>query len=220
MSTIYYYLRGNTNEFIGEGQAQTDSSGVKIIPPEATIITPPTFTAGTNIPIFDSNTDTWSLVDDFRGQAYYDTATDTIKFITTIDTTLPASAATQLETNKFLKKQEAYANMDLLGNVDVITVASVKHHVNPDNASLYGPANNTAFWNALPKESGSVIAYVDADFNTTTLNRAQAIAVNTAIGTRTTNNYTNFKTLVTAIDAAASQAALDAVDITAGWVLN
>lgn len=220
MSTLYFFLKDDTNEYIGTGESTFDKEGVEIIPPEATLIAPPSFTSGHQIPVFDINTQMWSLVNDFRGKSYLNTSTNEIEYITEIDTDLPVSAAPQLDLNKKIAKQSVYEKMQKYANIDVIEVAGVNHRVNRYTMDFIEASRPNGVWNLLPKESGDDIAYVDADNNTRTLSRGQAVAVSNAFAVRNATNYVNLKTIIQNIDNATSQAALDAVDTDIGWVQN
>lgn len=101
MSTIYFYLRDDTNEYVGTGESTFDIEGNEVIPPEATIIAPPAYTPGVNIPVFDYNTDTWGLVDDFRGTGYLSLDDYSIGMITEIDTPLPPNTTTSFNNEDF-----------------------------------------------------------------------------------------------------------------------
>lgn len=96
-TTLYFYLKGGTNEFIGQGFSTFDFQDNEIIPPEATTIAPPAFTPQVSIPVFDDILETWSLVDDFRGVQYLNTLDYTIGTIVDIDTPFPPNTTTSFD---------------------------------------------------------------------------------------------------------------------------
>ncbi|EAM4544508.1 tail fiber assembly protein [Salmonella enterica] len=67
-----YNLRSDTNEFIGAGDAYIPPHTG--LPANCTDIVPPDIPAS-HIAIFDVGTETWSLHEDHRGEAVYDTTT-------------------------------------------------------------------------------------------------------------------------------------------------
>ncbi|HAG2887471.1 TPA: tail fiber assembly protein, partial [Salmonella enterica] len=67
-----YNLRSDTNEFIGAGDAYIPPHTG--LPANCTDIAPPDIPAS-HIAIFDVGTETWSLHEDHRGEAVYDTTT-------------------------------------------------------------------------------------------------------------------------------------------------
>ncbi|EAM2462138.1 tail fiber assembly protein [Salmonella enterica] len=67
-----YNLRSDTNEFIGAGDAYIPPHTG--LPANCTDIAPPDIPAS-HIAIFDAETETWSLHEDHRGEAVYDTTT-------------------------------------------------------------------------------------------------------------------------------------------------
>ena len=89
MSVIYFYLKDTTKEFTGEGESYLDANGIEIIPPESTLIAPPAFTAGVDIPVFDDILETWSLVTDLRGTIYLNLTTYALDTIVDINTPIP-----------------------------------------------------------------------------------------------------------------------------------
>ncbi|EAT5694793.1 tail fiber assembly protein [Salmonella enterica] len=67
-----YNLRSDTNEFIGAGDAYIPPHTG--LPANCTDIAPPDIPAS-HIAMFDVGTETWSLHEDHRGEAVYDTTT-------------------------------------------------------------------------------------------------------------------------------------------------
>ncbi|EBD9557025.1 tail fiber assembly protein [Salmonella enterica subsp. enterica serovar Newmexico] len=67
-----YNLRSDTNEFIGAGDAYIPPHTG--LPANCTDIAPPEIPAS-HIAVFDSETQTWSLKEDHRGETVYDTTT-------------------------------------------------------------------------------------------------------------------------------------------------
>ncbi|EKD5486891.1 TPA: tail fiber assembly protein [Salmonella enterica] len=67
-----FNLRSDTNEFIGAGDAYIPAHTG--LPANCTDIAPPEIPAS-HIAVFDSETQTWSLKEDHRGETLYDTIT-------------------------------------------------------------------------------------------------------------------------------------------------
>ncbi|ECL4591378.1 tail fiber assembly protein [Salmonella enterica] len=67
-----YNLRSDTNEFIGAGDAYIPPHTG--LPANCTDIAPPDIPAS-HIAVFDSETETWKLKEDHRGETVYDTTT-------------------------------------------------------------------------------------------------------------------------------------------------
>ncbi|EAO2082679.1 tail fiber assembly protein [Salmonella enterica] len=67
-----YNLRSDTNEFIGAGDAYIPPHTG--LPANCTDIAPPDIPAS-HIAVFDSETETWKLHEDHRGETVYDTTT-------------------------------------------------------------------------------------------------------------------------------------------------
>lgn len=95
MTIAYPYLKITTKEYLGSPVDYIE------IPPEATTIAPPVYIEGTNIPIFDDLLETWSLVDDFRGQEYLNTIDYSIGTIYDINTPFPPNTTTAFDINDY-----------------------------------------------------------------------------------------------------------------------
>ncbi|ECG8512869.1 DUF4376 domain-containing protein [Salmonella enterica subsp. diarizonae] len=101
-----YNLRSDTNEFIGAGDAYIPSyTG---LPANCTDIAPPEIPAS-HIAIFDSETQTWSLHEDHRGETVYDTTTGNQVYISepgplpeNTTTQAPASPVDKFENGKWV----------------------------------------------------------------------------------------------------------------------
>ncbi|MGK7246097.1 tail fiber assembly protein [Buttiauxella agrestis] len=74
-----YNLRADTREFIGQGDALIPAfTG---LPAHCTTAKPPEAAAGF-IPVFDSETQSWQLTEDHRGEVVYSTTTGRQQYIT------------------------------------------------------------------------------------------------------------------------------------------
>ncbi|EAR0347313.1 tail fiber assembly protein [Salmonella enterica] len=106
-----YNLRSDTNEFIGAGDAYIPPHTG--LPANCTDIAPPEIPAS-HIAVFDSETQTWSLKEDHRGETLYDTITGNQVYISepgplpaNVTAISPDSQYEKWEGNKWVKDEAA-----------------------------------------------------------------------------------------------------------------
>ncbi|EBN8660593.1 tail fiber assembly protein [Salmonella enterica] len=106
-----YNLRSDTNEFIGAGDAYIPPHTG--LPAHCTDIEPPEIPAG-SIAVFDSEKNTWNVVEDHRGQAVYKTDTGEAIWISelgplpeNVTTISPDGQYEKWDGTKWVKDEEA-----------------------------------------------------------------------------------------------------------------
>ncbi|ECE6853954.1 tail fiber assembly protein [Salmonella enterica subsp. arizonae] len=106
-----YNLRSDTNEFIGAGDAYIPPHTG--LPANCTDIAPPEIPAS-HIAVFDSETQTWSLKEDHRGETLYDTITGNQVYIsepgplpTNVTAISPDGQYEKWDDNKWVKDEAA-----------------------------------------------------------------------------------------------------------------
>ncbi|EBD6078495.1 DUF4376 domain-containing protein [Salmonella enterica] len=117
-----YNLRSDTNEFIGTGDAYIPPHTG--LPANCTDIAPPDIPAS-HIAVFDSETETWKLKEDHRGETVYDTTTGNPVYISEPGP-LPENTTTQAPASPIDKFENGQWVADL-------NTARIQKHVDINN---------------------------------------------------------------------------------------
>lgn len=183
-----------------------------VLPANATYTAPPS-PGVDEIAIFDTGLLSWSLTDDFRGQIYYLPSEDYQEYTQEVVGPFPDTAVTSipLSTLKERKIDDTYGEF-LFQIQKNITVSAVTYFADYGSIQQY---------NLLSVEDGALTTKPTKLYlpNRTikTASKANLESIREAWAVRVNESYNNFESLVNAINAAADETALNAIDITAGW---
>jgi len=209
MSTNIYHYSSNTNEYIGQSLAVNDPiDGTPLIPAFATDKPLPILSAN-QVAVFDTVSNSWSAVDDYRGYIGFD-ATGVEQKITKLgiapDPTWTTTKPFILSEAQKLKRDEIRTAFQAAAALPVTDVTGNTWNGGYDSAIKIDAAKRMAQLNS----SANVTLY-DINNVAHVLTIADAASLILAIGADYQTKFAAKQNFMLQVDAAASQADLDAI---------